>query len=772
MLNVFIKAQRYNPISLFNSSLRHSLFTKVFLTGGLTLLASITALSYHNITLQKERVFQGVVSGADRLANTIRLGTHYAMMLNSRDDIREIIHSVSRQKDIRSIRIYNKQGEITFSNASRELGTVTNIRDKACHVCHHSEPPLTELDSAMRVRTYEDAQGRRFVGVLSPIYNEPNCASSACHYHPADKKVLGALDVVFSLEESDRALYLFQVRSLATGGFIFLLTSWLTFLCVNGFVRRPIKRLMFGAATIAKGEPFDPSGFDKRDEIGELATTIERMSRDIEEKQLDLNRQRDEYQKLFELVPCAIVVVDREYKILRYNRLFDRMFDARAGSRCHEVFKGREERCPNCPVAETFSRGTICHSEESRENPDGSSDHWFVTTSPIYDADGEIVAAMEVCLDITQRKELEQRLMSSEKKYHAIFNNIPNPVFVLDPDSLTVLDANDSVAATYGFSRSEITGMSFMDFFLAEDRQEHAARIRCVEIINQAQHRKKDGGFMYVRIRVSPSCYPGRNVLLVTTSDITKRLETEQQLLQASKMSTLGEMATGVAHELNQPLTVINTAASFIMRKVGKGEELKPEILATLSEEMVSHIQRATKIINHLREFGRKPQLRLERVRADKVLARAFELFGQQLALRGIEVVWDMEPDLPEVLAMAGSLEQVFINLLINARDALEEHWKSGRGAGRKRITLQARADLESVVLRIRDNGPGVPKGLCEKIFEPFFTTKAVGKGTGLGLSISYGIIKDFSGTIWVEETPDGGACFVITLPQIQDSQP
>jgi histidine kinase len=164
---------------------------------------------------------------------------------------------------------------------------------------------------------------------------------------------------------------------------------------------------------------------------------------------------------------------------------------------------------------------------------------------------------------------------------------------------------------------------------------------------------------------VSPSDYLGRPALLVSISDVTKRLLGEQQLIQASKMATLGEMATGIAHELNQPLTVMKTASNYLIKKINRGEQIKDDILRTMSEEIDRHVDRASKIINHLREFGRKSDLRIRTTSmSTRLLEKAVEMFSQQLKLRGIEVIWDLEDDLPHILGDINRLEQVFINLL------------------------------------------------------------------------------------------------------------
>jgi histidine kinase len=266
-----------------------------------------------------------------------------------------------------------------------------------------------------------------------------------------------------------------------------------------------------------------------------------------------------------------------------------------------------------------------------------------------------------------------------------------------------------------------------------------------------------------VNIRISPAEYPGRKVLLVTTSDITKRLETEQQLIQASKMATLGEMTTGIAHELNQPLSVIKTASSFSIKKIDKKELIEDDILFRILTKIDSNVDRATRIINHMRQFARKSDLDFEKVQINDVLQSAFEIFSQQLKLRGIRVLWDIEKDLPGINADAGRLEQVFINLLLNARDAIEEKWGDQEsGPVDKRIILKTKFDRPYIVCTVCDTGKGISPDIADKIFNPFFTTKEVGKGTGLGLSISYGIIKDCGGSIRVTAHESGGACFIL----------
>ena len=497
-----------------------------------------------------------------------------------------------------------------------------------------------------------------------------------------------------------------------------------------------------------------------------MALVLNYMDKKTDQKQEGLNIKRHEYQTLFELAPCYITVQDKDLRLIRYNREFADKFSPETGDYCYQAYKGRSERCRVCPVLRTFEDGKPHSSEETGVSKDGTNTHWVVRSAPIKNDEGEVVAAMEMSLDVTQVRFLEKKVEKTEKKYQIIFNTIPNPVFVLDGKTLDILDCNESATAIYGFNKEEMLMTSFLNFFKENQREEYASEIKSSNIINKAKHLRRDGQIIYVNIRISSSEYAGQEVLLVTTSDITKRLTAEQQLIQASKMATLGEMATGVAHELNQPLSVIKTSSSFIIKKVRKNETIQDEILKTMAEEIDSHVDRASKIINHMREFGRKSDVKKEPVLVNEPLEKALEIFRQQLKLREINIVKELEKDLPPILADPNRLEQVFINLLINARDAIEE--KSGKTdqvCVTKEIFLGTSLKNGMVNVEVKDTGSGIPKPILDKIFEPFFTTKNVGKGTGLGLSISYSILQDYGGRIKVETTEGEGSTFIIQFP-------
>ncbi|BBO71537.1 PAS domain-containing sensor histidine kinase [Desulfosarcina alkanivorans] len=753
--------------------LRNSLASKLILTVGIVLLFTIATWAFFNIRHQKEKMMKNMVAGTDRLTTTIRLGTHYAMMLNARDEINQIINNISRQPEIEKIRIYNKLGEIKYSNNPEEVEQTTNIKAEACDICHRSDPPVSSVPLEERTRIFPSEKGHRLIGIISPICNEPGCSTGDCHVHPEGKKILGALDVVISLEKTDHEILLEERGIIGLAVFVFLITAAIIFVFVLRFVNQPIKRLIDGTRLIARGDYTSKVQVKKADELGQLATAINQMSDDIASSQKELNKQRDEYQNLFERVPCLITVQDRNYRLLRFNREFHRRFAPEPGDYCYHAYKGRTEKCISCPVEKTFADGLSHQAEESGLDKDGSAKHWLVRTSPIKNVAGQVVAAMEISLDISHRRQLEVDLQKSEKKYHAIFSNIPNPVFVLDVKTLQIMDCNKSVTAVYGYSVEEIVGQSFMTLFHRDEQDHYAFKVVTCSVINQARHLNRDGKSLFVNIRISPSEYSGQKVLLVTTSDITKRLETEQQLIQASKMATLGEMATGVAHELNQPLSVIKTVSSFFMKKLAASEAIALDVLSTMLGKVDSNVDRAARIINHMRQFARKSDMETVRVQLNDVLRSAFEIFSQQLKVRGIRVIWEIREPLPRINADPSRLEQVFINLLLNARDAIESRWgdhPAGGADNEKAIRLLTDTENGWVVCRVCDTGTGIADNMVEKIFEPFFTTKEVGKGTGLGLSISYGIVKEYGGIIEAVPNAPRGTCFVLRFPCSDES--
>ncbi len=495
------------------------------------------------------------------------------------------------------------------------------------------------------------------------------------------------------------------------------------------------------------------------------------MKNSIEKDSIDFDNLCDDNRNLFDLVPCIITVQDKNYKILKYNHEFTSNFDSKIGDYCFKAYKDRKEKCVNCPMEKTFLDGNSHFDEQIGLNKDKTTFHWIVKTAPIKNSKGEVIAAMEMSIDITRQKQLQEKLEKSEKKYYAIFNNIPNCIFVIDSSTLRIKACNESVEFNYGYKKNELINTLFTDLFMDKNKTECASQIKTKNNLEKIQHRHKNGSTLFTNIRVSSLEYLTGNNLIISCTNITEKIETEQQLIQASKLTTLGEMATGVAHELNQPLSVIKTASTFIMKKANKHEHINENTLYTLLKKIDTNVDRASRIINHMRQFSRNYGLTMEKIQINDVIKRAFHIFYQQLKIRGIIVIWEMGGKLPLISADPNRLEQVFINLILNARDAIEEKWGDREDqSGGKKIIIKTYSNKKHVIVEIIDTGTGINKTILEKIFEPFFTTKEVGKGTGIGLSISYGIIKDCGGIIYADMEKKDGAAFTIKFP-IKDNR-
>lgn len=258
--------------------------------------------------------------------------------------------------------------------------------------------------------------------------------------------------------------------------------------------------------------------------------------------------------------------------------------------------------------------------------------------------------------------------------------------------------------------------------------------------------------------------------------------ETQAQLVQSGKLSSIGELASGVAHELNQPLMVIRGNSQLIQRKLRKnaldGEELWGQL-----ESINRNTKRMMNIIDHLRTFSRQSQKTFSSVNINRIIEDSFMMVGEQLRIRNIDVKWHLDSKLPMINGDANQLEQVFLNLITNARDAMTSIVESGMKNGdltsdREDVAIKGILEIITrpgdednqpskafVEILLRDNGCGIPTDTIDKIFDPFFTTKKIGEGTGLGLSISYGIIKDHGGEIHVADTGREGTTIRVRLP-------
>lgn len=367
---------------------------------------------------------------------------------------------------------------------------------------------------------------------------------------------------------------------------------------------------------------------------------------------------------------------------------------------------------------------------------------------------------------------LQQQYIKSEEKYRSLFNNDPNPIFIINPGNLTIVDINERAIECYGYTRRELQDTPFSNLGESDEREVKYAfenlPLGQSILLTKKRHYRKNGHSFYVNISGSNAQYGEGNVLIATTTDVTESIEKETQLIQASKMTTLGLMAAGMAHEINQPLNVIQICGDFLLKSLKKGKPVLDEDLRNIANDIIANVDRATGIITHVRGFARQSDVQTSKVNVNAPIEDVFKVLGHQIKAHQIELELSLDTDIPLIMADHNRLEQVFINLVTNAIDAMDEKAeKADRKGMKKLLQIRSYAENGKVVVKITDNGIGMSEEVKNKLFEPFFTTKKIGKGTGLGVSISYGIIKDYQGSIDIDSQEGQGTTFILTFPAI-----
>lgn len=363
-----------------------------------------------------------------------------------------------------------------------------------------------------------------------------------------------------------------------------------------------------------------------------------------------------------------------------------------------------------------------------------------------------------------------RRLQESEGKYRSLFNSGPDPIFVVDCSDYTILDANPRSEELYNYSKKDLVGLFFPDLCPDSAREfmdmfdEKTGQDGCIYFPKILQYKRGRKPF-YVNIHACPISYRGRRAVILAATDITEMMEKDAQLIQASKMKTLGEMSAGIAHELNQPLNAIKMSSEYLVMIAESGRRVGEEKLLDLFGDISVQVDRATEIINNLRAFGRKATLRREQIDINAPIRGVLSILGKQFMLQDIDFRLELGESLPLVVAHDNRLQQVFFNILTNARDAIRERQSKSGTEFSGMIRIRTTGGAGQVTVSISDNGSGIPFHVRDKIFEPFFTTKESGQGMGLGLAICMGIIKDYKGSVEIGDSSAGGTEFKIYFP-------
>lgn len=412
-----------------------------------------------------------------------------------------------------------------------------------------------------------------------------------------------------------------------------------------------------------------------------------------------------------------------------------------------------------------FETGTFFAEELWRRRKDGSVFPSLTTAQLIKDETGQPLYIAATAIDITEPKKAEDALRESEERYRALLEmgaQIGEAVIMLqdtEQGKARHIYISDEWARMTGYSREELVAKSYFDilhprcFEAAMDRYERRLKGEVIPGLFELSIIRKDGTEVPVEITSAFTIYRGKPAHVTYIRDITERKQMEEQLRTTDRLASIGELASGIAHELNNPLTSIIGFSQLLLEK---------DIPADVKEDLNlinREAQRTAGVVKNILTFARKHAREKRLVNIDSIIEKVLELRAYQQRVNKIRVNTFFASHLPEIMADGFQLQQVFLNIIINAEHFMIE----AHGQGTLNITTE-RAD-DFVRASFADDGPGIAEENMEHLFDPFFTTKEVGKGTGLGLSICHGIVTEHGGRMYAESEPGKGATFIVELP-------
>jgi len=528
-----------------------SLGTKLTLFASLLVTLGLAVLSFTLISTHRSQVIEEVIHSSDNVAQLIRLSITHDMLRDAPEGVRQVINNVGSHPGVERIRLFNKEGKISYSSDPSEIGTMVNKKAEACFQCHDANEPIRHLTIADRSRIYKNAQGKKVLSTISVIPNEKRCAGKECHEDPRIKSVLGVLDISVFMGPTEKRLHKNTEQAILISLAILILTSVGLFFVIDGTVNRPIWGIINATRQVASGDFSQKVSPTAAAEIGILARS--------------------------------------------FNKMVERMDSSRT-----------------------------------------KQQEWIGT--------------------------------------------------------------------------------------LKDELSQKAREVRTMQY----------------------------------------------QTMQAEKLSAVGLVAAGVAHELNSPLMAIITFAHLLRRKVGPDSQEYQDLGMIIAEA-----NRCAVIIRNLLDFSReqKPDQQFQLCKPAQLLEHVMKLVRPKLREHEIEELCVVDDNLPEIEADPSQITQVFLNLMLNAIQAMQPGGKLT-----VRVDEVAREEFEQhglppdegsslIRFRFRDTGHGISQENFGRVFDPFFTTKPAGQGSGLGLSVSHGIVTRHGGAIIIDSDGHTWTEFTVLLP-------
>src|SRR5256712_497423 len=477
-----------------------------------------------------------------------------------------------------------------------------------------------------------------------------------------------------------------------------------------------------------------------------------------------LRKNEARFTELFESLQEGIYITTPDGAILDVNPALVRMlgYDSKEDvlkRQVPEIFVDGAERKI---VKEQVERQPMIQGREiTLIRKDGTSIVCLNTAAAVRDNSGRVVRYQGALMDVTERREMERRLHQQQEFARRLVDNFPDLILVLDPAAHYTF-VSPRCKEVLGYDVEELQDIEFGGRTHPEDLPAALTLYRDIVAGKQTfaslevRVRHKQGDWRRIRFNFSPLCNEKGDIegVVLSGRDVTDLKRLEEQLIQAEKLAAMGQMLAGVAHELNNPLTAILGVTELLREREGTDDSSKRQLDLTHRQA-----RRAARIVQNLLEFSRPASPQKRPLDVNSLLERTLQLQEHSLRRNNIAVDFRPQPDLPGVIGDANQLIQVFLNLVTNAEQAIQEIRDTGR------IQIRPSHNDNRVMITVQDDGIGIRAEALPRIFDPFYTTKRPGGGTGLGLSICMSIIREHGGNIEAETLPAGGTAFTVTLP-------
>jgi len=504
--------------------------------------------------------------------------------------------------------------------------------------------------------------------------------------------------------------------------------------------------------------------FDDKDELVEIiGAWIDITERKEAEERI---RQSEEKLRLtFETVPEGITITDLNGNVARVNEAVARIHGFNSGQQligrsAFGFIAERDHAKAMENLKKTLEKGYSGTLEYTLVREDGSEFPGELSASLIKDASGNPDGFIAITRDITERKQAEEKLRQSEKNYRVLFDSTVIGTIVLDAETMKVLIANQAAAKIFGFSSvEEALEADPFDFILLEDKErvselaEKALFEQNAQLTYDLRILTKDGRQRWISATGAKIVHQGRLAGLISFTDITEKKQQNEKFMLADRLASIGELAAGAAHELNNPLTSVIGFSQLLMEK-----DIPDDIREDL-EIIYSEAQRAAGVTKNLLAFARKHRPVKQLNQINSIIEDVLKLRTYEHKIKDIEVEKQLASDLPESMVDYFQMQQVFFNIIINAEYFMTEAHDRGT------LTITTENHNGTMRISFADDGPGIPLENLSQIFNPFFTTKQTGKGTGLGLSICHGVVSEHGGQIYAKSQPGEGTTIFIELP-------